>query len=62
MRMIGPPTKVIQAMYKDNPQGIADYIANPVRKREDFPEMPPQNYLSPETRLAVAEYMLTVDK
>lgn len=62
MRMIGPPTKVIQAMYKDNPQGIADYIANPVRKREDFPEMPPQNYLSEETRLAVAEYMLTVDK
>jgi len=62
IRMIGPPTQVIQAMYKDNPQGIADYIANPVRKREDYPEMPPQNYLSEETRLAVAEYMLTVDK
>ncbi|MCF8465675.1 MAG: right-handed parallel beta-helix repeat-containing protein [Flavobacteriales bacterium] len=60
VRMIGPPTQVIQALYKDNPQGIADYIANPVHKRDDYPEMPPQNYLSEETRLAVAEFMLTL--
>jgi len=62
VRMIGPPTLVIQALYKDNPQGIADYIANPERKREDFPEMPSQNYLSEETRLAVAEFMLGITK
>ncbi|MGB0369200.1 MAG: parallel beta-helix domain-containing protein, partial [Flavobacteriales bacterium] len=62
VRMIGPPTQVIQALYKDNPQGIADYIANPVRKREDYDEMPPQNYLTEETRLAVAEYMLSINK
>ena len=62
MRMIGPPTMVIQALYTNNPQGIADYIANPVHKREDYPEMPPQNYLDEETRLAVAEYMLKVKK
>jgi len=62
VRMIGPPTLVIQALYKDNPQGIADYIANPERKREDFPEMPKQDYLSEETRLAVAEFMLSVKK
>ncbi len=61
VRMIGPPTQVIQALYKNNPQGIADYIANPVRKREDFPEMPPQAYLSEETRLAVAEYVLSLE-
>ena len=60
VRMIGPPTQIIQALYKDNPQGLADYIANPVHKREDFPEMPPQNYLTEETRLAVAEYMLSI--
>lgn len=57
-RMIGPPIQVIQAMYMDNPQGIADYIASPQKKREDYPEMPPQDYLSPEVRLAVAEYLL----
>ncbi|MDP6909382.1 MAG: cytochrome c, partial [Flavobacteriales bacterium] len=62
VRMIGPPTQVIQALYKDNPQGIADYINAPVHKREDYPEMPPQNYLSEETRLAVAEFMLTLTK
>jgi parallel beta-helix repeat protein len=59
-RMIGPPIQVIQALYMDNPQGIADYIAKPVKKRDDYPEMPPQDYLDPATRLAVAKYMLTV--
>lgn len=59
-RMIGPPVQVIQAMYMDNPEGLAEYIAHPVKKREDYPEMPPQDYLSEEVRLAVAEYMLEV--
>jgi parallel beta-helix repeat-containing protein len=59
-RMIGPAVQVIQALYLDNPQGIADYIAQPVKKRPDYPEMPPQDYLDPETRLAVAQYMLQV--
>ena len=34
--------------------------ANPTRKREDFPPMPPQGHLSAELRLAVANYMLSV--
>jgi parallel beta-helix repeat protein len=59
-RMIGPPVQVIQALYMDNPQGLADYIASPVKKRPDYPEMPPQDYLDPATRLAVARYMLDV--
>src|SRR5687768_13026716 len=57
-RMIGPPVQAIQALYMDNPQGLADYIAKPTKKRDDYPEMPPQDYLDPETRLAVAQYML----
>ncbi len=57
-RMIGPPVQIIQALYMDNPQGIADFIAAPTKKREDYPEMPPQNYLDAETRLAAAKYML----
>jgi cytochrome c551/c552 len=59
-RMIGPPVQAIQALYMDNPQGLADYIAKPAKKRNDYPEMPPQDYLDPETRLAVAKYMLQV--
>jgi len=59
-RMIGPPVQIIQALYMDNPQGLANWIARPTKKRDDYPEMPPQNYLDEETRLAVAEYMLTV--
>jgi len=62
VRMIGPPTQIIQAMYAGNPQGIADYIANPTKKREDFPPMPPQGHLSPALRLAVAKYMLGVNQ
>ncbi|MBL4755725.1 MAG: right-handed parallel beta-helix repeat-containing protein [Flavobacteriales bacterium] len=62
IRMIGPPTRDLQAIYNNNPQGIVDYITNPVHRRENYPEMPPQDYLSEETRMAVAEYMLTVEK
>jgi hypothetical protein len=46
----------------DNPQGIVDYITNPVKKRDDYPEMPPQNYLSEDVRMAAAEFMLQVRK
>jgi parallel beta-helix repeat protein len=59
-RLIGPPVQIIQALYMDNPQGIADFINSPTKNREDYPEMPPQNYLDPETRLAAAKYMLSI--
>ncbi len=59
-RMIGPPVQIIQALYLDNPEGLAEYIAAPTKKREDYPPMPPQDYLDEETRLAVARYMLGV--
>jgi parallel beta-helix repeat protein len=61
-RMIGPPTQIIQALYMDNPQGIADYAANPVKKRDDYPEMPPQSHLDEETRMAAAQFMLQVSR
>lgn len=61
-RLIGPPVVTIQALYKNNPQGIIDFIVNPVHKREDYPEMPPQNYMSEETLKAVADYMLSITK
>lgn len=57
-RLIGPPVQVIQSLYMDDPQALADYIANPVKKREDYPHMPKQDYLDAETRLAVAKYLL----
>ena len=60
IKMIGPPTQVIQALYMDNPQGIVDYITSPTKKRDDYPEMPPQNYLSEEVRMAAARFMLEV--
>jgi cytochrome c551/c552 len=59
-RMIGPPARIIQAIYMDDPQAIADYAANPERKREDYPEMPPQSHLDEETRLAAAKFMLNL--
>jgi len=59
-RMIGPPVQIIQALYLDDPQRLAQYIAEPTKKRDDYPEMPPQDYLDEATRLAVAKYMLQV--
>lgn len=58
IRMIGPPTQVIQALYMENPQGLADYIFAPHKVRDDYPPMPPQDYLDESTRLAVAKYVL----
>jgi cytochrome c551/c552 len=61
-RMIGPPTQIIQALYMDNPAGIAEYAAKPVKKRPDYPEMPPQSHLDEETLLAAAQFMLQVKR
>ncbi len=61
-RMIGPPTQILQALYMDNPEGIAEYAANPVKKREDYPQMPPQSHLDKETLMAAAQFMLQVKK
>ena len=57
-RLIGPPTEILQAIHNNNPQGIVDYINNPKNLRPDYPEMPPQDYLSDEAKMAVAEYIL----
>lgn len=62
IRMIGPPTQVIQAIHRNNPKAIADYIAKPVKKRSDYPEMPPQDHLPEDVRVKVAEFMLGLKK
>ena len=60
VRMIGPPVIAIKAQYGDDAAGIARYIANPTKKREDFPAMPSQAHLSEAMRLKVAEYLLAL--
>ena len=62
VRMVGPATVTIQALYHDDAERLAEYLANPVKRRPDYPEMPPQGHLSEELRLAVAEYMLNVTR
>jgi parallel beta-helix repeat protein len=58
--MIGPPMMVVQALYINNPEGLAQWISAPTKKRplEDYPAMPPQDYLSEELRLDLAKYIL----
>jgi parallel beta-helix repeat protein len=58
MRLIGPPMVTVQALYKGKPEALAAWIAAPTKKRPDFAEMPPQNYLPEDVRLAVAKYIL----
>ncbi len=57
-RIVGPPMIAVKALYHNNAKGMADWIANPVHKRKDYPEMPPQNYLPEKVRMAVSEYIL----
>jgi len=58
-KLVGPPMVAIKALYANNAKGMADWIAHPTRKRPEYPEMPPQNYLSEDVRTAVANYILT---
>ena len=55
----GPSMQSIQALYVKNQAALVKYIAAPVRKRKDFPEMPPQAYLGEETMNAIAYYILS---
>ncbi|MGB0885665.1 MAG: parallel beta-helix domain-containing protein [Chitinophagales bacterium] len=59
-QIVGPEIKAIQAIYKNNPQGIVDYINKPIHKRPDYPEMPSQKHLPEDVKQAVAKYMLQV--
>ncbi|MBO3098358.1 parallel beta-helix domain-containing protein [Gelidibacter pelagius] len=56
--LIGVDTQIIKDIYVDNPQGIVNYITKPLNLRDDYPEMPPQDYLSEEAKMAVAKYIL----
>ena len=62
VRMIGPPTVAIQAQYGNDAAAIAAYAGNPVKKRPDFPTMPPQDHITDEMRLLVAEDMLSLSQ
>lgn len=57
-KLIGVDTQIIKDIYVDNPQGIVNYITKPHNLRDDYPEMPPQDYLSEEAKMAVAKYIL----
>ena len=43
-----------------DPNALANYIVNPLKKREDYPHMLKQDDLDAETRLAVAKELLEV--
>lgn len=59
-KIVGPAVSIIQSLYKDNPDGIVEFITNPVHKRPDYAEMPSQKHLPLNVRKAVAEYMLSI--
>jgi parallel beta-helix repeat protein len=57
-RLIGPPMVTIKALYGKDAKRVADWIAHPTHKRQDYPQMPSQSYLSEDIRMAVANYIL----
>ncbi|MCH8860990.1 MAG: right-handed parallel beta-helix repeat-containing protein [Proteobacteria bacterium] len=61
IQLIGPSVQDIQAIYADDPGALADYIFSPIKVRDDAPEMPPQDYLTIETRRAVADFALAME-
>jgi parallel beta-helix repeat protein len=61
-RITGPPMVAARAPYMGSPQKLADWIANPTKRRSDYPSMPPQNYLPADVRLEVAKYVLGINE
>ena len=61
-RLIGPSVRIIQARYKDNPQGLADYAFRPTKIRPGFPEMPAQAHLDLEDLFAAANFLLKLEQ
>ena len=57
-RLVGPPMVAARARYAGNPKKLAEWIANPTKRRADYGEMPPQRYLPEEVRVQVASYIL----
>jgi mono/diheme cytochrome c family protein len=57
-RIYGPPMVAARASYMGDPQKLAAWIANPTKKRADYPPMPPQSYLPDDVRFEVARYVL----
>ena len=57
-RGVLPPMVAARALYIGRPQALADWMAHPVKRRPDYPEMPPQNYLPADVRLEIAKYIL----
>jgi hypothetical protein len=47
-----------RALYIGKPQALADWMAHPVKRRADYPEMPAQSYIPADVRLEVARYIL----
>jgi cytochrome c len=56
-RVVGPPWREIQKLYKDNPSGIVAWAKAPGKKRSDYPQMPPMA-LPDEDLKIIAEYVL----
>jgi parallel beta-helix repeat protein len=61
-RLTGPPMVAARAPYMGNPQKLAEWIANPTKRRDDYPPMPPQNYLPADVRLEVSKYVLGINE
>lgn len=54
----GPSMQSIQSLYEGKPEDMIAFITNPVKKREGFPEMPPQGYLGTENLREITRYIL----
>lgn len=62
VRLIGPPLEEVQAKYKGDPKGIAEFALAPKKVRPGYPEMPSQGHLGREKLVEIAEYILQLKR
>lgn len=62
VRLIGPPLEEVQAKYKENAKGIAEFALAPKKVRPGYPEMPSQGHLGRDKLAEIAEYILQLKR
>lgn len=58
-RLVGPPIREIQKLYKGNPDGIVAWSKSPGKKRPDYPQMPAMPLPDGDLKI-IADYILNL--
>lgn len=61
-KLVGPPVTEMVSIYRNDKDGLKQWIKAPGKKRPDYPQMPTLTQLTDEDREELAKYILSFEK